>query len=299
MTKQTEDWLAKADILIEALPYMRRYANKQIVIKFGGNAMGEQAYVDSLATDITLLRQVGAQPVIVHGGGPQIGEMLNRLQIKSNFVNGLRVTDAATISVVEMVLAGGINKALVSAINMAGGLAVGLSGKDAHLIIASKLTEITAHSDSQIEKIDLGFVGKPERINPKVIEALMEAGMIPVIAPIGSDGAGQTYNINADTAAGAVASAIGASRLLMLTDVAGVMDKSGQLIPKLTVKTAKNLITEGVVQGGMIPKIETCIEAVDSGTEAAVILDGRARHAVLVELFTEHGIGTIITKEAL
>lgn len=299
MTKQTEDWLAKADILIEALPYMRRYANKQIVIKFGGNAMGEQAYVDSLATDITLLRQVGAQPVIVHGGGPQIGEMLNRLQIKSNFVNGLRVTDAATISVVEMVLAGGINKALVSAINMAGGLAVGLSGKDAHLIIASKLTEITAHSDSQIEKIDLGFVGKPERINPKVIEALMEAGMIPVIAPIGSDGAGQTYNINADTAAGAVASAIGASRLLMLTDVAGVMDKSGQLIPKLTVKTAKNLITEGVVQGGMIPKIETCIEAVDSGAEAAVILDGRARHAVLVELFTEHGIGTMITKEAL
>jgi acetylglutamate kinase len=276
MTSQTDEWMEKAGVLIEALPYMRRYGNKPIVVKFGGHAMGEQAYVDSFAADMTLLRQIGAQPVVVHGGGPQIGDMLKR---------------------VEMVLAGAINKSLVAAVNMAGGRAVGLSGKDGHLITASKLSSGSAHSDSQIEKVDLGFVGKPETVDPKVITALMAADMIPVIAPIGSGTDGQTYNINADTAAGAVAGAIGASRLLMLTDVAGVRDKNGDHISRLKLGEARALIKDGTVQGGMIPKVETCIEAVEKGAEAAVILDGRAPHAVLVELFTEHGIGTLITRD--
>jgi len=302
MTSQTDEWMEKAGVLIEALPYMRRYGNKPIVVKFGGHAMGEQAYVDSFAADMTLLRQIGAQPVVVHGGGPQIGDMLKRLKIESNFVNGLRVTDAATISVVEMVLAGAINKSLVAAVNMAGGRAVGLSGKDGHLITASKLSSNAGpvksrDNDSQIEKVDLGFVGKPEVVDPKVISALMDADMIPVIAPIGSGVDGQTYNINADTAAGAVAGAIGATRLLMLTDVAGVADKKGEHISHLTVSQAHGLIEDGTVQGGMIPKVETCIDAVEKGAEAAVILDGRAPHAVLVELFTEHGIGTLITRD--
>ena len=302
MTSQTDEWMEKAGVLIEALPYMRRYGNKPIVVKFGGHAMGEQAYVDSFAADMTLLRQIGAQPVVVHGGGPQIGDMLKRLKIESNFVNGLRVTDAATISVVEMVLAGAINKSLVAAVNMAGGRAVGLSGKDGHLITASKLSSNAGpaksrDNDSQIEKVDLGFVGKPEAVVPKVISALMDADMIPVIAPIGSGVDGQTYNINADTAAGAVAGAIGATRLLMLTDVAGVADKKGEHISHLTVSQAHGLIEDGTVQGGMIPKVETCIDAVEKGAEAAVILDGRAPHAVLVELFTEHGIGTLITRD--
>jgi len=302
MTSQTDEWMEKAGVLIEALPYMRRYGNKPIVVKFGGHAMGEQAYVDSFAADMTLLRQIGARPVVVHGGGPQIGDMLKRLKIESNFVNGLRVTDAATISVVEMVLAGAINKSLVAAVNMAGGRAVGLSGKDGHLITASKLSSNAGaakarDNDSQIEKVDLGFVGKPEAVDPKVISALMDADMIPVIAPIGSGVDGQTYNINADTAAGAVAGAIGATRLLMLTDVAGVADKKGNHISHLTVSQAHGLIEDGTVQGGMIPKVETCIDAVEKGAEAAVILDGRAPHAVLVELFTEHGIGTLITRD--
>ena len=292
-----EDWLNKAGLLIEALPYMKRYANKPVVVKFGGHAMGEQEYVESFAADMTLLRQVGAEPIIVHGGGPQIGDMLSRLQIKSNFVNGLRVTDAATISVVEMVLAGGINKALVAAIHSAGGRAVGLSGKDGQLITASKLAELSKPSDSEIERVDLGFVGRPEKVDPTVLHALLGVGMIPVVAPVGLGLDGQTYNINADTAAGAVASAMTATRLLMLTDVAGVKDKNGELITHLTVNTAQQLITDGTVQGGMIPKLETCISAVRQGAEAAVILDGRAPHAVLVELFTEHGIGTLITRD--
>ena len=293
----SEDWLNKAGLLIEALPYMKRYANKPVVVKFGGHAMGEQEYVESFAADMTLLRQVGAEPIIVHGGGPQIGDMLSRLQIKSNFVNGLRVTDAATISVVEMVLAGGINKALVAAIHSAGGRAVGLSGKDGQLITASKLAELSKPSDSEIERVDLGFVGRPEKVDPTVLHALLEVGMIPIVAPVGLGLDGQTYNINADTAAGAVASAMTATRLLMLTDVAGVKDKNGELITHLTVETARQLITDGTVQGGMIPKLETCIAAVRQGAEAAVILDGRAPHAVLVELFTEHGIGTLITRD--
>ena len=282
----SQKWLEKAGLLVEALPYMRRYAGKAIVVKFGGHAMGEQAFVDSFASDMVLLRQVGTNPLIVHGGGPQIGAMLEKLEIESSFVNGLRVTDEATISVVEMVLAGGINKSLVAAIAKAGGKAVGISGKDGNLIQATK-----AHDGS------LGYVGHPETIDIEVIEALMSRDMMPVVAPTAMGDDGMTYNINADTAAGAVAGAIGASRLLMLSDVTGILDKDGQLIERVNILQAKKLIADGTVTGGMIPKLETCIQAVEEGAEAAVILDGRAPHAVLVELFTEHGIGTMISKD--
>ena len=287
-----ENLLEKAGILIEALPFMRRYAGKSIVVKFGGHAMGKQAYLDSFAADMMLLRQIGAQPVIVHGGGPQIGSMLERLQIESQFVNGLRVTDEATISVVEMVLSGAINKSLVASIIAAGGNAVGLSGKDGSLITASKIS-----SNKDDGAVDLGFVGTPKSVDPKVLYALIEAGMIPVIAPIGLGEGGMTYNINADTAAGAIAGAIGASRLLMLTDVSGVQDKEGQHIAKLSLSKARALIKDGTVSGGMIPKVQTCIDAVEQGAEAAVIMDGRSAHAALVELFTEQGIGTLITSD--
>lgn len=293
---EQENWLEKAGTLVEALPYMRRYAGQPVVVKFGGHAMGEQSYIDAFAADMMLLRQVGAHPVVVHGGGPQIGAMLQRLQIESTFVDGLRITDESTISVVEMVLAGGINKALVSAIGSAGGRAVGISGKDGHLIEAAKLTH--KRDDASAKEVDLGYVGYPRKVNPEVIHALVQADMIPVIAPIGLGHDGQTYNINADTSAGAIAGAIQATRLLMLTDVAGVKDKSGALIPQLTISEAKALIADGTVSGGMIPKLETCINAVEEGAEAAVILDGRTLHAVLVELFTEHGIGTLITADS-
>ena len=290
----SQDWHKKAGLLIEALPYMRRYAGSSVLIKFGGHAMGEQEYVDSFAADMMLLRQVGMRPIIVHGGGPQIGAMLDKLNIETNFVNGLRVTDAATVSVVEMVLAGAINKSLVASINAAGGCAVGLSGKDGKLITAAKLfTQVPKEKGA----IDLGFVGTPESVDTAVIDALMNAEMIPVVAPIGLGADGQTYNINADTAAGAIAGAMGATRLLMLTDVAGVKGSDGNVISHLTLSEARTLILEGIINGGMIPKVETCINAVESGAEAAVILDGRAFHAVLVELFTEHGIGTLITQD--
>ena len=282
----SQKWLEKAGLLVEALPFMRRYAGKSIVVKFGGHAMGEQAFVDSFASDMVLLRQVGTKPLIVHGGGPQIGSMLSRLEIESSFVDGLRVTDEATISIVEMVLAGGINKSLVAAIAAAGGKAVGISGKDGNLIKASK-----AHNGQ------LGYVGVPEEIDISVITALMRHDMMPVVAPIGLGDDGMTYNINADTAAGAVAGAIGASRLLMLSDVAGIQDKNGNLIERVNLKQAKELISNGTVTGGMIPKLETCIKAVEDGAEAAVIMDGRAPHAILVELFTEHGIGTMIAQD--
>ncbi len=290
-----DNWLEKAGTLVEALPYMRRYAGQPVVVKFGGHAMGEQAYIDAFAADMMLLRQVGARPVVVHGGGPQIGAMLKRLEIESNFVDGLRITDESTISIVEMVLAGGINKALVAAINSAGGRAVGISGKDGNLLEAEKLTHKMTNDAGAETQIDLGFVGYPAQVNPDVVNALVEADMIPVIAPTGLGSDGKTYNINADTAAGAVAGAMGATRLLMLTDVAGVKDKDGNLISELTISQARDLISDGTVSGGMIPKLETCIDAVESGAEAAVILDGRTLHAVLVELFTEHGIGTLIT----
>ncbi|HCV88179.1 MAG TPA: acetylglutamate kinase [Alphaproteobacteria bacterium] len=287
--------LEKTGMLVEALPFMRRYSGQTIVIKFGGHAMGEADYVSAFAADIALLDQVGARPVVVHGGGPQIGEMLKKLQIESDFIDGLRVTDEATISVVEMVLAGGINKALVAAIARAGGRAVGISGKDGGLITARKLMATAKTEGSAIEEaIDLGFVGEPAHVDTSVLEALNAADLIPVVAPVGSDAGGETYNINADTAAGAVAAALGATRMLMLTDVTGVLDKDGELITELTVSQAEALIRDGTVSGGMIPKVETCINAVLGGAEAAVIMDGRAPHALLVELFTEHGMGTFI-----
>ena len=290
------DLLAKTGMLIEALPFMRRYSGKTILIKFGGNAMGKADYVSAFASDIALLDQVGACPVVVHGGGPQIGEMLQKLQIESSFVNGLRVTDEATISVVEMVLAGSINKALVAAIASAGGRAVGVSGKDGGLITARKLIAVIKTSDSEVEQgVDLGFVGEPAQIDVTVLNALMTHNLTPVVAPVGCGEDGKTYNINADTAAGAIAAALNAKRMLMLTDVNGVLDKSGDLISNLTISEAQTLINDGTVSGGMIPKVETCIEAVRGGVEGAVIMDGRAPHALLVELFTEHGMGTIIT----
>ena len=290
------DLLAKTGMLVEALPFMRQYSNKTILIKFGGHAMGKADYVNAFASDIALLDQVGARPVVVHGGGPQIGEMLTKLRIESKFIDGLRVTDEATISVVEMVLAGGINKALVAAIASAGGRAVGVSGKDGGLITARKLLAAAKSNDSAVQKaVDLGFVGEPANIDVAVLEALLMNNLIPVVAPVGGGEDGKTYNINADTAAGAIAAALNAKRMLMLTDVTGVQDKDGNLIPSLTISQAEALINDGTVLGGMIPKVETCIEAVQGGVEGAVIMDGRVPHALLVELFTEHGMGTIIT----
>ena len=290
-----QNLMMKTGMLVEALPFMRRYSDQTLVVKFGGHAMGEADYVSAFAADIALLDQVGARPVVVHGGGPQIGAMLKKLQIESKFIDGLRVTDEATISVVEMVLAGGINKALVAAIAQAGGRAVGISGKDGGLITARKLMATAKTEGSAIEEaIDLGFVGEPHHVDTGVLDALNAAKLIPVVAPVGSDGSGETYNINADTAAGAIAAALGATRMLMLTDVAGVLDSDGNLITDLTVSQAEALIRDGTVSGGMIPKVETCINAVLGGAEAAVIMDGRAPHALLVELFTEHGMGTMI-----
>ena len=292
------DLLAKTGMLIEALPFMRRYSGKTILVKFGGHAMGKADYVNAFAADIALLDQVGARPVVVHGGGPQIGDMLKKLQIESSFIDGLRVTDEATISVVEMVLAGGINKALVAAIAGAGGRAVGVSGKDGGLLTARKLMAVAKASDSAIQQaVDLGFVGEPSHVDVTVLNALMQHHLIPVVAPVGSGEDGKTYNINADTAAGAIAAALSATRMLMLTDVSGVLDKSGQLISSLTISQAEALIHDGTVSGGMIPKVKTCIDAVQGGAEGAVIMDGRTPHALLVELFTEHGMGTMITAD--
>jgi len=291
------EWLKKADLLTETLPFMKRYANKVIVVKFGGNAMGKKEYITSFANDIVLLQQVGMLPVVVHGGGPQIGEMLSKLKIKTEFINGLRVTDSATIDVVEMVLSGVTNKSIVTAISNSGAKSVGISGKDGNLITAKRLTKIDENSDSNLEKvIDLGYVGEPEKIDAQVIKALINEKMIPVIAPVGMGSDGLTYNINADTAAGAISAAMKASRMIMLTDVTGVLDKNGDLIPDLTIDQALELIEKKVVVGGMIPKVKTCIDAVQGGAEASVIMDGRMPHSLLLELFTEHGVGTIIRK---
>ncbi len=294
-SSKSDMWLDKVATLIESLPYMKQYSGLSVVIKFGGHAMGEQASIEAFASDIVLLQQVGAKPVVVHGGGPQIGSMLARLEMESNFIDGLRVTDQQTISIVEMVLAGAINKSLVASISAAGGMSVGISGKDGNLIIAKKLNHRTKDTDSAIENlVDLGYVGIPDKVDKQVLDALLGVNMIPVVAPLGLGADGETYNINADTAAGSIASALNASRLLMLTDVDGVLDDSGELIPRLSIAQARQLILNGVIKGGMIPKVETCIQAVQSGAGAAVILDGRKKHAVLVELFTEHGIGTLI-----
>ena len=291
------EWLAKAGILSEALPYMRRYAGKSFVIKYGGHAMGDERLALSFARDIVLLKQVGINPVVVHGGGPQIGAMLERLKIQSSFVDGLRVTDETTVEVVEMVLSGKINKEIVTAINRAGGTAVGLSGKDGDLVVARKLTRTKSDPDSNIERVlDLGYVGEPERINPHVIQMFRNSDIIPVIAPIGVGPDGQTYNINADTVAGAIAAATKASRLYLLTDVAGVLDQAGELIADMTLSQAHALIADGTIQGGMIPKVETCLTAVESEVEAAVILDGRVQHVLLLEIFTAQGVGTMIAR---
>ncbi len=283
-------WRSTARVLVEALPYILKYDQQTIVVKFGGNAMagGESTAAADFAQDIVLMKQTGIDPVVVHGGGPQIGAMLKKLQIQSNFIKGLRVTDEATMEVVEMVLSGSINKQIVSGINAAGGRAVGLSGKDGNLVIARKLVR---------DGVDLGFVGEPETVNPAVLRTIMSSEIVPVIAPIGIGVNGETYNINADTVAGAVAGAMEASRLLLLTDVEGVLDRDGKLIPRLTVVEARGLIADGTISGGMIPKIQTAIDAVEAGVTAAVILDGRIPHVLLLELFTEHGAGTMIIKE--
>ncbi len=271
--------------------------NKVIVVKFGGNAMGKKEYISSFSEDIVLLQQVGMLPIVVHGGGPQIGEMLSKLKIKTEFIDGLRVTDSATIDVVEMVLSGVTNKSIVTAISNAGAKAVGISGKDGNLITAKRLMKMDKNSDSNVERaIDLGFVGVPEKIDPQVIKALINEKMIPVIAPVGMGEDGLTYNINADTAAGAISASMKASRMIMLTDVSGVLDKNKKLIPELTINEALALIKDKVVVGGMIPKLRTCIDAVEGGAEASVIMDGTIPHSLLLELFTEHGVGTIIRK---
>ena len=291
----TKHWLRTAKTITEALPYMRRYAGKTFVIKYGGHAMGDAELAEIFARDIVLMKQVGIHPVVVHGGGPQIGAMLERLAVKSEFVDGLRITDADTVSIVEMVLSGTINKQIVTAINKAGGTAIGLSGKDGDLIRASKLRRTHRDKDSNIEKIlDLGFVGEPREVNPQILTSLEQSGMIPVIAPIGVGANGETYNINADTVAGAVASAIGATRLLLLTDVAGVMDQESNHLTDLVSDQVRALMADGTITGGMIPKLETCLEALKMGVEATVILDGRLPHVLLLEIFTERGVGTLI-----
>ena len=290
-----KDWLNNADILTGALPYMQRYNGSIIVIKYGGNAMADADLVESFCNDIVFLKQSGLKPVIVHGGGPQIGSMLERLGIKTKFESGMRITDENTLEVVEMVLAGRINKNIASKINSAGGKAVGVSGKDGSMIVAEKLTEQKNSGESNIEKIiDLGYVGFPKKINNEIIETLINDDFIPVIAPLGLGVDGKTYNINADTAAGAIASSLKSKRLLILTDVEGVLDSNKNLVEEVNEEKIKEMIISGEVSGGMIPKINTCLGSVNNGVEAAVIVDGRVKHAVLLELFTDHGAGTLV-----
>jgi acetylglutamate kinase len=287
--------LAKAETLTEALPYMQRYAGQIFVVKYGGHAMGDPEAAKGFAADIVLLKAVGINPVVVHGGGPQIGAMLKKLGVESSFVNGLRVTDAETASIAEMVLSGAINKEIVGWITRAGGRAVGLSGKDAGLVTAEKVGGREADPTRGIERhVDLGFVGDPVAVDRAILDTLSAAGVIPVIAPIAAGADGATYNINADTMAGAIAAALGATRLFLLTDVAGVLDKDGELLTDLTPAQIETLQADGTVTGGMIPKLETCVNAVKGGVEAAVILDGRVPHAMLVEIFTAKGAGTLV-----
>ncbi|GGD59768.1 acetylglutamate kinase [Aurantiacibacter arachoides] len=291
--------LAKAETLIDALPYLQRYAGKSFVVKYGGHAMGDPELAQDFAEDVVLLKAVGINPVVVHGGGPQIGTMLQRLGVESTFVDGLRLTDKVTAQIAEMVLSGAINKELVGWIAKAGGRAIGISGKDGGLVRAEKVTRTARDPGSQIEQvIDLGFVGEPVAVDTAVLETVSAAGMIPVIAPIASDAAGDTYNINADTMAGAIAAALGAARLFLLTDVAGVLDGNGQLLSDLTPADIAVLREEGTITGGMIPKLATCVDAVEAGCEAAVVLDGRVPHAMLLEFFTSRGAGTLVSKGA-
>ena len=304
MTDAAEEagW-ATAKTLAEALPYIQIYDRETVVIKYGGHAMGQEEVAKVFAADAVLLKLLGVHPVVVHGGGPQISRMLERAGVKSTFIDGLRVTDEATMEVAEMVLSGAINKEIANWITLAGAEAdvrgVGLSGKDARMITAEKVTRTKRDPDSNIEQVvDLGFVGEPTKVDPHIIQALLssETDYIPVIAPIGVSEAGQTFNINADTVAGALAGALKAKRMLMLTDIAGVLDGEGQLIRQMTIEEARGLIESGVASGGMIPKLENAIHAVEAGVEAVVILDGRRPHAMLVELFSEHGAGTLISR---
>jgi acetylglutamate kinase len=285
----------KARILSEALPHMQRYDEATVVVKYGGHAMGEEQMARDFARDIVLLEQLAINPVVVHGGGPQIGAMLERLGIRSQFAGGLRITDAKTVEVVEMVLAGSINKQIVGFINEAGGKAIGLTGKDGNLVRARKLSRAVVDPGSAIERIvDLGFVGEPEKVDVTVLTEILGREIIPVLAPIAGGADGVTYNVNADTFAGAIAGALKAKRLIFLTDVPGVLDKSKQLIAEMSVNDARRLIADGTIAGGMIPKVETCIDALDLGVEGVVILDGKVPHAVLLELLTDHGAGTLL-----
>lgn len=283
----------RAAVLANALPYLRRYAGDTIVVKYGGHAMVEGHLAATFGRDISLLKLVGINPIIVHGGGPQISAMLRQLDIESHFIDGLRVTDRSMIEVIEMVLSGTVNKQVADLISRAGALAVGISGRDGGLIRAKKLLHQRRMAEGE-EEIDLGYVGEPESVDPRVLYALLGAGLIPVVAPVGAGENGQIYNINADTAAGAIAGSVQASRLLMLTDVPGVLDEHKQLIPELRAEDARRLIAEGHITGGMIPKVETCIRAIEAGAKAAVILDGRVPHTCLLELFTHAGPGTLI-----
>lgn len=295
--KDQKRFLKQAGVLTEALPYMRRYNGKTFVIKYGGHAMGDAERSIEFARDIVLLKQVGINPIIVHGGGPQIGKMLERLAIQSSFVDGLRVTDGATVEIVEMVLSGRINKEIVASISAAGGNAVGLSGKDGNLVQARQVRRTRRDPDSNIEQvIDIGFVGDPVAVNPGILETFSKSDIIPVIAPIGFGENGETFNINADTMACAIAKAVKAERLLLLTDVSGVLDGDKNLIENMTAAEANRLIGDGTIHGGMVPKIESCLDVVANGVGGAVILDGRVPHSVLLEIFTEHGVGTIIRR---
>ena len=290
--------LLAAEVLSEALPYMQRYDQETVVIKYGGHAMVDAKLAEGFARDIVMLEQASVKPVVVHGGGPQIARLLERLGIKSEFAGGLRVTDAATVEVVEMVLAGAINKQIVSEINRLGGHACGISGKDGNLLIAKKLTRTERDPDSNIERVvDLGFVGDPEEVNPRIVQTLTANEFIPVVAPLGFSRDGTTYNINADTFASELAASLKAKRLLLLTDVACVLDRDKKLIHHLSVSQAKAMIVDGTITGGMISKVEGCISVIEKGVEGVVILDGRVPHAVLLELFTEHGVGTLIERD--
>lgn len=301
MPKETDSLPIDADtqtrLLSEALPYMQAYAGKTIVIKYGGHAMGDAALGRAFARDVALLRQSGVEPIVVHGGGPQIGAMLERMGIQSEFRAGMRVTDRATVEIVEMVLAGSINKNIVADFNSEGARAIGLCGKDGNMVRARKMHRTQRDPDSNIEQVvDLGFVGEPEKIDVSVLNTVAHSGLIPIIAPVAFGADGETYNVNADTFAGAVAGALEANRLLFLTDVPGVLDKNGDLISRLSIREAHDLIEDGTISGGMIPKVETCIGALNSGVEAVVIVNGRASHAVLLELFTDHGAGTMFVR---
>lgn len=288
---------SQARVLAEALPYMQRYSRQTVVVKFGGHAMGDPDLAAAFAQDIVLLKQSGVNPIVVHGGGPQIAGMLKRLQLKSEFVHGLRVTDKPTVEVVEMVLSGLINKDIVTAINRQGGKAVGISGKDANLMVARKITEMADPESNLMKAVDIGYVGDPAEVNPHIVEVIAGSDLIPVIAPVGISREGETLNINADTFASALAARMKAKRLLLLTDVAGVLDKNKALIELLSIEEARMLIRDGVITDGMIPKVEGCIEVVEAGVEAVVILDGRVSHCVLLELFTEHGVGTLVGRK--